>query len=39
MDPENGWTLVEIAEGIEIVDIVQNTECEFVKADHLKVMG
>jgi len=39
VDPENGLTLVEIAEGVEIVDIVQSTGCEFVKADNLKIMG
>ena len=39
VDPENGLTLVEIADGIEIIDIVQSTGCEFVKADNLKIMG
>ncbi|XP_022177279.1 succinyl-CoA:3-ketoacid-coenzyme A transferase, mitochondrial [Myzus persicae] len=39
VDPENGLTLVEIADGVEIVDIVQSTGCEFVKADNLKIMG
>lgn len=39
MDPENGLTLVEIAEGVELIDIVQSTGCEFVKADDLKIMG
>lgn len=39
VDPENGLTLVEIADGVEIVDIVQSTGCEFVKADKLKIMG
>lgn len=39
VDPENGLTLIEIAEGVEIVDIVQSTGCEFVKSDNLKIMG
>lgn len=39
VDPENGLTLVEIAEGVELVDIVQSTGCEFVKSDDLKIMG
>lgn len=39
VDPENGLTLVEIADGVELVDIVQSTGCEFVKADDLKIMG
>jgi 3-oxoacid CoA-transferase len=39
VDPDNGLTLVEIAEGIEIVDIVQSTECQFNIADNLKIMG
>jgi 3-oxoacid CoA-transferase len=39
VDPENGLTLTEIADGVEIVDIVQSTVCEFVKADNLKIMG
>lgn len=39
VDPENGLTLVEIAEGVELVDIVQSTGCEFVKSNNLKTMG
>lgn len=38
VDPKNGLTLIEIAEGVEFVDIVQSTGCEFVKADNLKIM-
>ncbi|VVC39292.1 Coenzyme A transferase active site,3-oxoacid CoA-transferase, subunit B,3-oxoacid CoA-transferase, subunit [Cinara cedri] len=39
VDPENGLTLIEIAEGVELIDLVQSTGCEFVKADDLKIMG
>jgi len=39
VDPKNGLTLVEIADGVELVDIVQNTGCEFVKSENLKIMG
>ncbi|XP_050535567.1 succinyl-CoA:3-ketoacid-coenzyme A transferase, mitochondrial [Daktulosphaira vitifoliae] len=39
VDPQNGLTLVEIAEGVEIIDILQSTGCEFVKSEDLKTMG
>lgn len=39
VDPEAGLTLVEIAEGVNVEDILMSTGCEFQVADDLKPMG
>lgn len=39
MDKENGLTLMEIADGVSIEDIVSSTGCLFQVADDLKPMG
>ncbi|BES99820.1 Hypothetical proteinall ribosomal subunit protein eS21 [Nesidiocoris tenuis] len=36
--PENGLTLIEVAEGVELADIVTHTGCEFAVAEDLKPM-
>ena len=36
--PENGLTLIEVAEGVDVADIVANTGCEFAVAEDLKPM-
>lgn len=38
MDPEVGLTLIEIAEDVQIEDIIASTGCEFNVADDLKPM-
>lgn len=37
--PENGLTLIEIAEGVGVEDILASTGCNFQVADDLKPMG
>lgn len=39
VDKETGLTLVEIAEGVEIQDIVNITACQFRVSENLKPMG
>lgn len=39
VDKEEGLTLTEIAEGIEVSDIIASTGCEFKVADDLKPMS
>ncbi|XP_023216487.1 succinyl-CoA:3-ketoacid coenzyme A transferase 1, mitochondrial-like [Centruroides sculpturatus] len=39
VDKEKGLTLVEIADGVEIQDIVNNTACQFSVSESLKPMG
>ena len=39
IDKEDGLTLVEIADGVTIEDIVETTEAEFAVAEDLKPMG
>lgn len=39
VDHEKGLTLVEIAEGVSVQDVVEATECEFQVAEELKPMG
>ncbi|XP_074640567.1 succinyl-CoA:3-ketoacid coenzyme A transferase 1, mitochondrial-like [Tubulanus polymorphus] len=39
VDPENGLTLVEIADGVEIQEIVETTGCVFEVSPDLKPMG
>lgn len=38
MDTETGLTLIELADGFQIEDIVASTECKFNVADDLKPM-
>lgn len=39
VDKEKGLTLIEMAEGVTIEDIVVSTGCEFAVAPKLKKMG
>ncbi|XP_022912650.1 succinyl-CoA:3-ketoacid coenzyme A transferase 1, mitochondrial-like [Onthophagus taurus] len=39
VDPENGLTLIEVAEGVQVEDIVASTGCTFQVAPDLKPMG
>lgn len=39
VNKEEGLTLTELAEGVEIVDVVNATGCEFKISDNLKPMG
>lgn len=39
VDKENGLTLVEIADGVSMEDIVSSTGCLFAVSDDLKPMG
>ncbi|XP_030851459.1 succinyl-CoA:3-ketoacid coenzyme A transferase 1, mitochondrial [Strongylocentrotus purpuratus] len=39
LDSEKGMTLIEIADGVTIEDIIENTEAEFEVAEDLKPMG
>lgn len=39
VDKENGLTLVEIADGVTIEDVVSSTGCLFKVAENLKPMG
>ncbi|XP_037087314.1 succinyl-CoA:3-ketoacid coenzyme A transferase 1, mitochondrial-like [Pollicipes pollicipes] len=39
IDPEEGLTLTELAEGTTVQQVVENTGCEFKVADNLKPMG
>ncbi|XP_043232914.1 succinyl-CoA:3-ketoacid coenzyme A transferase 1, mitochondrial-like isoform X2 [Amphibalanus amphitrite] len=39
VDPEEGLTLSELAEGATVQQIIENTGCEFRVADDLKPMG
>lgn len=38
VDPESGLTLTELAEGVEVADIVQTVGCEFQVSPDLKPM-
>lgn len=38
VDPESGLTLIEIADGVGIEDILSSTGCSFQVADDLKPM-
>lgn len=37
--PENGLTLIEVAEGVGVEDILTSTGCNFQVAEDLKPMG
>ena len=39
VNKEEGLVLVELAEGIEMIDILNSTGCEFKVSDDLKQMG
>ncbi|GLV34169.1 Succinyl-CoA:3-ketoacid CoA transferase [Carabus blaptoides fortunei] len=39
VDKEKGLTLIEIAEGLGVEDIIASTGCEFAVSDNLKPMG
>ncbi|XP_072173410.1 succinyl-CoA:3-ketoacid coenzyme A transferase 1, mitochondrial-like [Diadema setosum] len=39
IDKERGMTLIEIADGVTVEDIVEHTECEFEVAEDLKPMA
>nr|CAD7573924.1 unnamed protein product [Timema californicum] len=39
VDPEEGLTLIEIADSVELADILQSTGCEFQVSPDLKPMG
>lgn len=39
MDPESGLTLIEIAEGVEVPELISSTGCDFAVAEDLKPMG
>ncbi|XP_052775461.1 succinyl-CoA:3-ketoacid coenzyme A transferase 1, mitochondrial-like isoform X1 [Mya arenaria] len=39
VDPEQGLILTEIADGVSVQDIVENTGCEFKAAETIKPMG
>lgn len=39
VDKENGLTLIEIADGVGIEDILMTTGCNFQVAEDLKPMG
>lgn len=38
MDHEGGLILIEIAEGVEVPDIIASTGCDFTVAEDLKPM-
>lgn len=39
VDPESGLTLIEVAEGVGVEDILVSTGCDFRVAEDLKPMG
>ncbi|KAK9501040.1 hypothetical protein O3M35_002164 [Rhynocoris fuscipes] len=39
VDPEKGLTLIEIAEDVQLPEIISTTGCEFAVAENLKKMG
>lgn len=39
VDKEQGLTLTEIAEGVDVADIISSTACEFRVTEDLKPMG
>lgn len=39
VDKEKGLTLIELADGCKVEDIITSTGCEFAVAPELKIMG
>lgn len=39
VNAESGLTLIEIADGITVQDVIDNTGCSFTVSDNLKPMG
>lgn len=39
VDPESGLTLTELAEGVEVAEVMSATGCDFAVADPIKTMA
>jgi len=39
VDFEGGLTMTELAEGVEIAEVMNSTGCEFAVSENLKPMG